>query len=187
MDTEGTAGMCRAVALPYRPGTIHRCFWRREGGDARSSADAARTWRVCRDGQPYGAPAYLRGHGRLRGIRQLRSRLRHQMGKSPALNRVPVSRASLQQFGGTTVVRRDHRSHVHGDDLTIPYHRLAIDHRVPRLLRSTKQHSGYRIVERAGIADRVEIEREEVGALACFERADVGAAEHTGAADGGKL
>lgn len=81
-------------------------------------------------------------------------------------------------------MRRYDGRHVHRHDLAILHHHAAVDHGRAGGLRGAEEDGGDGIVERAGIADRVQVEREEVGALAGFERADVGAAEHAGAAQG---
>jgi hypothetical protein len=63
-------------------------------------------------------------------------------------------------------VRLDHRSHVHGDDRAVLHNDPAVDHRVARLLRSTKQRGGDRIVQAARIIHGVQVDGEIIRAFA---------------------
>ena len=79
------------------------------------------------------------------------------------------------------------RPHVHGDDLAVAHHDLAVDDggAAPAAARRTALPPPDRAGRRH--SRRYEVEREEVGALAGFERADVGASEHPRAAQRGEL
>ncbi len=92
---------------------------------------------------------------------------------------------AVGQGCGTTIVGLNNGLHIHRDDLALLDDDLAIDDGVVGLLRRAEDDCCDRIMQGSGIADGVKIQREEVGAFACFKRADIGSAKHTGSAERG--
>ncbi len=91
------------------------------------------------------------------------------------------------QLKGASIVRLHNGPHVHGDDLAVPNHDLAVDDGGSGLLGSAEENCRHRVMQCTGITDGVQIEREKVGAFAGFERADIGASEHPRATESGEL
>ena len=58
----------------------------------------------------------------------------------------------------------DHRGHIDRGDLPVFHDNPPVDHRVPCLLRCAEHCGGDRIVQPAGIIERVLVDAEEIGA-----------------------
>src|SRR5260370_23927125 len=87
------------------------------------------------------------------------------------------------QLNGASIVRLHNGRHVHGDDLAVPNHDLAVDDGGSGLLRSAEENGRHRVMQGTGITNGVEIEGEKVGAFAAFERTDIRASEDPRAAE----
>jgi hypothetical protein len=68
--------------------------------------------------------------------------------------------------------------HIHRDDFTVSHDDLAVDHGEFCALRGAEERGSHRIVQRAGVADGVQVEGEEVGAFPGLERTNVGASKN---------
>ena len=76
---------------------------------------------------------------------------------------------------------------IHRDDFTVSNDDLAVYDGEFRALRRAEERGSYGIVQRAGVADGVQIEGEEVSAFARLERTNVGASKNARAAQRGDL
>src|SRR5215467_1981262 len=82
------------------------------------------------------------------------------------------------ELTGETIVGLHHRPHVDGDHTTVLHYDRPVDHRVARLLGSTEERGGHRIMQRAGVIHRIQIDAEEVCALAGLQRTNIVAPQH---------
>ena len=99
----------------------------------------------------------------------------------------PPRQLRTGQFAGEAVMGLYNRVHIDRGDLPVFHDDPTVDDRVPRLLRRAEHGGRDRVVQRAGIIDRVQVDAEEICAHPGGQRADIRAAQHGSTAAGRDL